>query len=163
MVLTYYVAMLLLQLLSWRWVSCAVVEPHLVPGVAGLSVQDGAQASEAGVGTHLHAVRRGLSRWWRGQLDGTHVVCGLVRPSSPEVSQVREAQLLWLDRNKRQGQNIWTQSAYSPKNAGEQQTSSKCICLRHTRRQYKASRNVLLMLTQATVILSKLTGCHLVP
>lgn len=85
---TYYVAMLLLQLLSWRWVCSVVIEPHLVPGVAGLSVQDGAQASEAGIGTHLHAVHHRLSWQWGARLDGTHVVCGLVRPSSPEVSQV---------------------------------------------------------------------------
>lgn len=53
-------AMFLSQL-SWRRVRSAVGDPHLVPGAVGLSVQDGAQASEAGVGPHLDPVRRGCS------------------------------------------------------------------------------------------------------
>lgn len=92
------------QPLSRRRVSSAAVTvvvavgPHLVPAAVGLSVQDGAQAPEAGVRTHLDAVDGRVSRLRgrRRRVDGTHVVGGFVRPSPPEVSQVGEAQLLWL-------------------------------------------------------------------
>lgn len=94
------IAMMLSQLLSWRWVRSAIIEPHLAPGAVRLTVQDGAQTSETCVGTHLHPVNGRLPR-----LDGTDVVCGFVWPPPPEVSQVREAQLLRLQRNKRT--KIW--------------------------------------------------------
>lgn len=86
---------------SWRRVGRAGVQPHLVPGAAALPVQDGAQAPEASVGPHLHAVHRRLARLGRRALDGTHVVRGVVRPPPPKVSQVGEAQLLRLQRGGR--------------------------------------------------------------
>lgn len=80
-----------------------VFEAHLVPGPVWLSVQDGAQASEAGVGPHLYPVHCRLSWLRRGRLDWTDVVRGFIRPLLSEVSQVREAQLLrlqWTEMTK---------------------------------------------------------------
>lgn len=88
------------SLLSWRRVCCAVAEPRLLPGGIGLSVQDGAQASEGGVLPRLDSVGRGQRGLIRGRLHGADVVGGLVRSSPPQVSQVGEAQLLWLLREE---------------------------------------------------------------
>lgn len=89
------VAAVFLVLLSWRRHCSAVIHPHLLPGGI-LSVQDGTQASEAGVRPRLNTVSRGRGSPRRGRLHRTDVVCGFVRSSSPEVSQVGESQFLWL-------------------------------------------------------------------
>lgn len=73
--------------------------PHLLPGGVGLSVQDGTQAAEAGGRLRLDSIGRG-----RGRLHGADVVGGLVRSSPPELSQVGEAQFLWLVREE---QILW--------------------------------------------------------
>lgn len=75
---------------------------HLVPGALRLPVQDGAQAPEAGVRPHLHPVGSGGGRGrgrGRGRgLDRTDVVGRIVGATPPQVGQVGETQLLWLQR-----------------------------------------------------------------
>lgn len=88
------------SLLTWRRVGFAVTDPHPLPGGIGLSIQDGAQASEAGVWPRLDSVGRGKSGLRRGRLHGADVVGGVVRSSPPEVSQVGEGQFLWLVREE---------------------------------------------------------------
>lgn len=73
---------------------------HLVPGALRLPVQDGAQAPEADVRPHLHPVGsgggRGRRRGGGRGLDGADVIGGVVGASPPQVGQVGETQLLWL-------------------------------------------------------------------
>lgn len=90
------VAAMFLLLLSWRRCCSAVIDPHLLPGRIGLSVQDGTQASETSVRPRLNTVSCGHDRLRRGRLHWTDIVCGFVRSSSSEVSQVGESQFLWL-------------------------------------------------------------------
>lgn len=85
-------------LLSWRRACSAITDSHLLPGGMGLSVQDGTQASEAGIGRRLDPVGRGQAGLRR--VHGADVVAGLVPSPPPQVSQVGEAQFLWLAREE---------------------------------------------------------------
>lgn len=110
-------AVLVSALLSWRRVCSVLTNPHLPPEGVGLSVQDGTQASKGSVGPRLDSVGRGQPGLRLGRLHGADVVGGPVPSSPPEVSQVGEAQFLWLVKRREDPENSlppekWTMKAY---------------------------------------------------
>lgn len=79
--------------------SLSAVGAHLVAGVIGLSVRDGAQASEVVVvvvAMRLGAVPCRMALKRPGRLNGANVVCGFIRPPPSQMRQVGEAQLFGL-------------------------------------------------------------------